>query len=187
LEALRLTRRPVDNSPLREIFHFLLLVLMKPQTFSSTHKFALLVATILFFGGVVFFLHHTQSSAPTDAASRDVQRISDLRQIQKELEVYFDKCGYYPGVAAIPNCGKYAANNTWAGLSAALIGSPIRITSVPNDPTAGANYVYVAMHQGIGYVLGATLEDATNPVLTQSVHGLVNGVNCDSPMYCVQL
>ena len=185
----------------------ILLIYMTTKQLLSDRKILLIMAAVLFFGGVVFFLHHTQAnsdlptgnntvvatsaspvSAPTDAAGRDAKRISDLKQVQSELEIYFDQCGFYPGVAhATPDCGKFVANNTWAGVSAALIGSNIHITSVPNDPTIGLNYIYVAMHQGIGYVLGAALEDTTNPALTQSVHGIVNGANCDSPMYCVQL
>jgi hypothetical protein len=120
--------------------------------------------------------------------ARDAQRISDLQQIRTALEYYFYECGYYPGTAhAKPPCGPYVANNTWTGLSAALINSPLRVTSVPNDPTAGASYVYSAAPGGVGYVIGATLEDLANPVLVQSVHGLINKVNCDSPMYCIQL
>jgi hypothetical protein len=187
---------------------------MKMQVFSLTNKVALHVAVILFVGGVIFFyLPHTQAnsdppagngtaennaavtpsalagSVPTDVATRDAQRISDLKQIQRDLELYFNECAYYPGMAhATSPCGKFVPNNTWAGLSSALIGStPIGVTSIPNDPTTGVNYFYSAAVHGIGYALGATLEDPTNPALTQSVHGLVNGVNCDSPMYCVQL
>lgn len=185
---------------------------MKTQKFSLTHKLALLLAAILFVGGVVFFLHQTQAnsdlpignsvaannaalapaalavSAPTDVASRDAKRISDLKQVQSELEIYFAQCGFYPGAAhATPNCGKFVANNTWAGVSAALAGSNLSIANVPNDPTPGVNYFYVADAYGVGYVLGATLEDAANPALTQTVHGTVNGVNCDGPVYCVRL
>jgi hypothetical protein len=121
-------------------------------------------------------------------AGRDAQRISDLKQIRNELELYFYECGYYPGTAhAKPPCGPYVANNTWAGLSAALINSSLHAARVPNDPTAGANYVYSAARGGTGYVIGAVLEDPTNPALTQSVHGVINKVDCGSSMYCIQL
>jgi hypothetical protein len=172
------------------LLSLLLLTHMATRQLLPNKKFLLAVASVIVFGGVVFFLHHTQAnsdSAPTDVATRDAQRISDLKQIQSELNIYDDKCGYYPGVAATPHCGKYETNNTWAGLSAALTGSSIGITSVPNDPTAGANYTFMVTNHGFGYVLGAKLEDPTNSALTQSLHGLVGGVDCDSPMYCVQI
>jgi hypothetical protein len=176
---------------------------MTTRRFLSNQALLFLVVSILLVGGIVFVLHHTQAdsalpdnhaiglsvSAPSTIASRDAKRINDLKQMQGELELYFYECGYYPGTShATPPCGPYVANNTWAGLNAALIGStPIGVTSVPNDPTTGVNYFYSAAPHGIGYVLGATLEDQANPALTQTMHGTVNGVNCDSPMYCVQL
>jgi hypothetical protein len=109
---------------------------MKAQTFSFTHKLALLVAAILLFGGVAFYsLPHTHTrvnpvpaktysvvshnivlgfsfggnnaikplSLPaSDTAAmdaRDAQRISDLTQLQNDIQLYYKKCGYYPGVA----------------------------------------------------------------------------------------
>jgi hypothetical protein len=124
----------------------------------------------------------------SDIAARDAQRISDLKKIQSELELYFYECTYYPGTPhARPPCGLYVANNTWAGLSAALTNSALRIANVPNDPTTGANYFYSATPGGTGYVIGAMLEDPSNPALAQSVHGVINKMNCDSPMYCIQL
>ena len=40
------------------------------------------------------------SLAPAQKAGRDARRISDLRQVQTILQLYYNKCGYYPGPAA---------------------------------------------------------------------------------------
>ncbi len=126
---------------------------------------------------------------PTQRIGRDARRISDLRQVQNGLELYFNKCGYYPGtVQAGATCVAYVgiAVNDWAALTSSLKDSVIGIVNVPDDPTGGVHYFYGAAAGGTGYVLGATLENVSNPVLNQSVHGMVNGVNCASPVYCIQ-
>jgi len=165
---------------------------MVVKQFLVAHKFVFLAGGLCLLSGIGFFLHQPQVNSapiPSDIASRDAKRITDLKQVQNELELYFYECGYYPGaVHATPPCGPYVANNTWDGVSAALIGSPaIGVANVPNDPTSGANYFYRAAPHGTGYVIGATLEDLANPVLTQSVHGIVYKTDCDSPAYCIQL
>lgn len=123
---------------------------------------------------------------PTRRLGRDARRISDLRQVQNGLELYFNRCGYYPGTAqASAPCGAYSAIASWADLTAAISGSGFG--SIPNDPTGGTNYLYGASANGVGYVLGAKLEDAGSSALTQDIDGIVNGVNCDDPVYCLQL
>jgi len=127
---------------------------------------------------------------PTRRIGRDARRISDLRQVQNGLELYFNKCGYYPGTAqATSLCGAYAAIATWAALDGALTGSGIGITIVPDDPTAGKNYSYGAATGGVGYVVGAQLEDTSNPALQQSPNATTYGVACSrtNGLYCVQL
>ena len=130
---------------------------------------------------------------PTQRAGRDARRISDLRQTQNALELYFNKCGYYPGTvqANPPPCGAYAANNTWgdavSGMTQALIGSAIGVSQIPNDPTSGKTYYYGANAVGSSYVVGAKLEDSGNQALSQDIDGTVNGVDCADPVYCVQL
>jgi hypothetical protein len=160
---------------------------MKAQIFSSTQKLALLVAAILLFGGVIFFLNRTQANSST-VATRDAKRINDLQLVQSELETYFNKCGYYPGgVHPGAICALWVNNNTWTGMSAALAGSKLGIANIPNDPTTGASYFFGANLGGKGYVLGATLEDPANPSLAQGVHGLVNNIDCSGSVYCIQI
>jgi prepilin-type N-terminal cleavage/methylation domain-containing protein len=120
---------------------------------------------------------------PVQKQGRDARRVSDLRQTQNGLELYFNKNGRYPAVT------------TWADLKTALIGGSIGVSNVPSDPrnVAPYQYQYAANVTGDSYVLGAQLEDANNPVLNDDVDGTVLGINCGSgtpetpPVYCVQL
>lgn len=120
---------------------------------------------------------------PIQKQGRDSRRVSDLRQTQNGLELYFNRNGRYPAAA------------TWTDLRNALIGGGIGVSNVPNDPRNVAPYVYQygTDVSGSSYTLGAQLEDTNNPVLQDDIDGTVNGVNCGSgspetpPVYCVQI
>ncbi len=127
-------------------------------------------------------------SGSTGRTARDAQRVSDLRQIQNDLELYFNKCGYYPGAAANPNCSPVGGGDTYATMAAALVGTPtLGIANVPNDPNTGTTYLFADPAPGTTYVLGAMLEDSASAYLAQDVDGIMNGVNCNDPVYCVRL
>ncbi len=82
---------------------------------------------------------------------RDGKRVSDVKQIQLALELYYDTNSQYP-------------LNGWANLSAALSG--VYIAQTPNDPIAGNTYGYYATPSGCdnsatkctGYYVGAIME-----------------------------
>jgi prepilin-type N-terminal cleavage/methylation domain-containing protein len=77
--------------------------------------------------------------------SRDARRISDIKQLQLALELYFDDNGIYPATIA----------------SSTLTSD--YIPAVPEDPTATAGaYTYVQVGSGTGYCLGADLEQDTH-------------------------
>lgn len=111
---------------------------------------------------------------------RDARRISDLRQVQNALELYFSKFGAYPSAS------------DWAQLSSDLSGAAIGVTRVPNDPSAGKTYHYCAT--GSSYVVAAELEDPNNPSL-QDVQGVSSwpcqpgGNTCGTTpgLYCIAL
>jgi hypothetical protein len=145
----------------------------------------LLFVVLVLAGGIIFFLHHAQADLST-VSGRDASRISDLQQVQTQLEAYFNKCGYYPGaVQAKTVCSIWIYNNTWEGLSDALLNSNIGVETVPNDPASNSSYFFESAPDGKGYAIGAMLEDPTNPTLTQSVHGNIDGLNCGPSMYCL--
>jgi general secretion pathway protein G len=88
------------------------------------------------------------------ARSRDAQRVSDLNQIQLALEQYFDRCGQYP----------IADSNGMPSTSSSCSGGVITISSyiskIPQDPSNGQKYLYVANNgtTPTDYVLHASLE-----------------------------
>lgn len=108
---------------------------------------------------------------------RDARRISDLKQTQLALEMYYDS-----------NSSEYP--------DAASSLAPTYISTLPADPQGGA-YSYdnltaagaaCAVASGVctNYVLGATLEDSTNAALSSDIDGTVGSVTCTDPVYCVQ-
>lgn len=111
---------------------------------------------------------------PTQQAGRDARRLSDLREVQNGLELYFNKCGYYPGAAESASCAgvAYGPNNFWGdptvtpqtGMMGALVGSTIGVSTVPDDPQSGKTYYYGANGTGSGYVVAAMLENNQNSV-----------------------
>jgi len=115
---------------------------------------------------------------PVQRTARDARRASDLRQTQNALELYFSKNAEYP-----------PAGN-WAALTADLTtGATAVVRQIPNDPRSisGATYQYAPDPTGNGYVLAATFEDTGNSLLTDPSEpdGVINGVSCADPLYCV--
>ncbi len=122
---------------------------------------------------------------PVQRQGRDSRRIGDLRQVQNALELYYNKCGHYPG-------GNDCTNNTplttddWAALGTSLKGIGVGINNIPDDPSTGRHYHFTT--DGKTYVLGAELEDSSNPNLKQSVtpSGITATFCNSSTTYCIQ-
>ena len=108
---------------------------------------------------------------------RDARRVADLREVQNSLELYYLKNGNYP------------ASNNWDDLRSLLINDAVGITIVPNDPLSNSSdmsYSYGYSSDKQGYVLSAALEDIYNSSLKDDIDGIVYGVDCADPIYCVQ-
>lgn len=133
---------------------------------------------------------------PTQQAGRDARRISDLQEDQNGLELYFNKCGYYPGTATGGTCANTATTG-YASMSAAVVGANVGITqALPLDPTNSGTHVYVFATNGAAattYVLGATLENPNDSVFTAYTPPNVTAdtspavPTCTAPSYCVTL
>jgi prepilin-type N-terminal cleavage/methylation domain-containing protein len=118
---------------------------------------------------------------PIQKQGRDARRISDLRQIQNGLELYYNRNSAYP-----------TAN--WGTLNIDL--SSVGVSNVPQDPSSPSrNYNYSS--NGSSYCLGARLEDLNNPNFKRSVncasgcfnpsqHSLPATANSND-FYCVSL
>ncbi len=112
--------------------------------------------------------------------ARDARRVSDVRQVQNVLELYYAKTGHYPDA------------NSWAGLESVLTTGDDKVTNqLPQDPMKddGRTYYYGVSSDQQNYTVGATLENKDNVVLNDDVDGTSNGVDCGSPdddsVYCV--
>jgi len=112
--------------------------------------------------------------------SRDARRISDVKQLQTALELYYDDqtLGGYPDALSSLETGGY-------------------IPSVPTDPRTNGSYLYDNLNNadaacsGAGctsYGLAATLENSTHPALNSSYNTTVLGtVPCTTAgVYCVK-
>jgi len=102
--------------------------------------------------------------------SRDARRISDLKQLQLALEMYYD------------------ANEAYASSTDALKSGGY-IPSVPSDPKDHSAYVYATSASGDAYVLRADLE-TDNKALQNDVDGTVLSTDCEDTTanhhyYCV--
>jgi prepilin-type N-terminal cleavage/methylation domain-containing protein len=148
---------------------------------------------------------------PTQRAGRDARRISDLRQVQNALELYYNRCGYYPGptpTAASGPCGSFSqvTSDGWKALTATLtsVNTNIGVSTIPLDPTAGHTYYYGTNGTGSSYIVAATLEDPNNSVFSGYTPPSVTGYtitgspgtgstfpssisSCAPPNYCLQL
>lgn len=119
---------------------------------------------------------------------RDARRVADMRSVQNMLELYFTRNSSYP------NSGAGGAM-VWTGLGSLtedITTGGIGVNNVPNDPLAGRNYLYGAGTCSgsplicLNYVLGATIEDATNEALQNDVNtNPLYGIDCTNPVYCV--
>lgn len=80
---------------------------------------------------------------------RDATRISDLKQIQLALELYFE-----------------SGNNAYPAALSNL--SPQYVQTVPRDPRTGSNYIFEQTGSGTGYHVGALLELSNDILLTDA-------------------
>ncbi len=119
----------------------------------------------------------------TRKKARDAKRISEIRQIQTALALYYDTYGQYP---ASGQCGALTPNNGWSNSVECLSGGrwlkdattdlSAFIASDPIDPinqnnwTRGAYYYYSRWYGGDKqwYMLIYSLEIFPNPLIESS-------------------
>ena len=116
------------------------------------------------------------------ASARDTRRIGDLRNAQNFLELYFNKCGRYPGDGT---CGG-TNPSSWDVLATTL--NSAKITSQFPKEISGKKYYYGVSSDGLSYTLGAELE-RDNSTLKNDIDSTSNGVDCgsatDDKIYCI--
>jgi general secretion pathway protein G len=109
------------------------------------------------------------------ASGRDAKRVSDIRQVQNGLELYYAKNGVYPDSVA---------NNALPDLSSA------GVKNLPTDPLNTGSYVYKYFKCGAGdasgysYVLSTKLESSTSQIQD---YGTICNADClkTDNMFCI--
>lgn len=116
------------------------------------------------------------------ASARDTRRIADLKNAQNFLELYFNKCGTYPGSSS---CGG-ADPTSWSALDEVMADAGIT-QQFPTPAVAAYPYYYEPGADNLSYTIGAQLE-RDNRVLDESAEGSVGGESCGrtSQIYCIQ-
>ncbi len=108
---------------------------------------------------------------------RDARRVSDLKQLQVALELYYSNSGAYPVLTTV--------NTDAAGFATALAALTTggHIPVIPTDPvnnvTGNFIYYYKTTAAGAFYCLGSTLE--TTPLPASSCNTGASGMNAAAP------
>lgn len=101
--------------------------------------------------------------------ARDSKRLSDLKQVQTALELYYTDNNAYPTAATAVTLGStnVACLNA-SGFAATGCASPY-MGQVPTDPNSTGSYSYISA-TGATYCVGATLEGAVNSLPAGAIH-----------------
>ncbi len=129
-----------------------------------------------------------QGFTTIQANARDTRRVADLRRMQTQLELYFARCGHYPTAGPCGTPGTGTGSRTRDQLITALEIVGIRRGEVPDDPMAAKDYFYNFGTNGLGYVIGATMERrGNNPEVTGDIFGLNCGTTAvPGTTFCLQ-
>lgn len=107
--------------------------------------------------------------------SRDARRVSDIKQIQTALELYYNDNGAYPTEAAAVTLGGTSAavicdTSTTDGIQADTTNcSTIYMTKVPSDPGTESSYAYTY-----------EISTGTTYEITFGLAGATGGLTCTS-------
>ena len=93
--------------------------------------------------------------------ARDAKRVSDLKQVQTALELYYtDKNAYPAGAGLVLGAAAVACLDGTGFTTVALCAKPIYMGLVPKDPMAAQAYTYTLGADT--YAVTATLEGDVN-------------------------
>ena len=91
--------------------------------------------------------------------ANDAKRLSDVKQIQTALELYYTDNNHYPTTTAAVDLGdtNHACLNSADGFTTASCSSPY-MGLVPTGPSSGEHYQYTSSDPGSSYTLTTSLE-----------------------------
>lgn len=96
------------------------------------------------------------------AKSRDARRLSDIKNTQTALEMYFDTAGEYPATLMAGNELSY--------------GGLVFLAKVPSDPISSNQYVYAQTESGQSYTLDFTTETKSSNYEAGNYQATPNGI-----------
>lgn len=96
------------------------------------------------------------------AKSRDARRLSDIKNIQTALEMYFDTAGEYPTILTA------GGELSYGGL--------VFLAKVPSDPISSNQYNYAQTESGQSYTLDFTVESKAGDYEAGSYQATPNGI-----------
>ncbi|MCL4427019.1 type II secretion system GspH family protein [Patescibacteria group bacterium] len=120
----------------------------------------------------------TVTVAGAISKGRDARRIADLNTMRTAMYQYYtNNNGSFPSVGASTTCN----NASFASLSASLVTAGILQSNLV-DPLNSGNYLYYAAENTSSFVLGAELENSSNPALLTSVApgNVPSGLTCNT-------
>ncbi|MDD4412336.1 MAG: type II secretion system protein [Patescibacteria group bacterium] len=107
--------------------------------------------------------------------ARDAKRISDIKQMQTALELYYNEENTYPPTSAL-DVGK------------ALVGAQSGKTfmgKIPAGPNTGETYTYAQINSGTSYALGYVLEKPVNELAAGAAIALPGSINNQCMPNCI--
>ncbi len=127
---------------------------------------AMAILAILTTGGVATYIRSLKRG-------RDAQRKSDLSQVQRALEAYFNDKNRYPSGEADGNMGDCAGSAcSWGTSSFEDEEGTVYMKLLPDDPSSDQSYFYQSNLSGGWYKLYAKLENEDDPqVLSETPVG----------------
>ena len=97
--------------------------------------------------------------------ARDAKRVSDMKQVQTSLELYYNDVGNYPGTTAVLGSGTMSClgggGNGFSGAPLGCTGT-VYMGLIPSNPTPnGTAYSYTSASASATYGIAFTLEGTT--------------------------
>ncbi|MDD4412610.1 MAG: DUF1566 domain-containing protein [Patescibacteria group bacterium] len=109
----------------------------------------------------------TVALGATKVNARDAKRISDIKQMQTALELYYNEESTYPPTSAL-------------AVGQALVGTQSGKTfmgKIPAGPNIGETYTYTQINGGTSYILGYVLEKPVNEFAAGAAVAVPGNVN----------
>ncbi len=98
--------------------------------------------------------------------ARDSKRLSDLKQLQTALELYYTDNNAYPAGSGVVMGATGYKCLTSSGFADTCASGTTYMGQVPTDPSTGQSYTYTAGTGNTSYSIAAALEGTVNGLTT---------------------